>query len=64
MELDKDKCLVTLLEGKNASSGKLPSEKLFKWAYSDEIDMGDEEGDVANYTFKTDDNRTFVINFN
>ena len=32
MELDKDKCLVTLLEGKNASSGKLPSENDIKEA--------------------------------
>ena len=47
-----------------SSFGTLPSKKLFQWAYSDEIDMGDEEGDVANYKFKTDDGRTFVINFN
>ena len=47
-----------------SSFGKLPSKKLFQWAYSDEIDMGDEEGDVANYKFTTDDGRTFVINFN
>ena len=46
------------------SIGKLPSKKLFQWAYSDEIDIGDEEGDVANYKFTTDDGRTFVINFN
>ena len=47
-----------------SSFGTLPNKKLFQWAYSDEIDMGDEEGDVANYKFKTDDGRTFVINFN
>ena len=47
-----------------SSIGKLPSKKLFQFAYSDEIDMGDREEDVANYKFKTDDNRTFVINFN
>ena len=47
-----------------SSFGKLPNKKFFQWAYSDEIDMGDSEGDVANYKFKTDDNRTFVVNFN
>ena len=47
-----------------SSFGKLPNNKFFQWAYSDEIDMGDSEGDVANYKFKTDDNRTFVVNFN
>ena len=47
-----------------SSFGKLPSVELFQFAYSDEIDMGDREEDVANYKFETDDGRTFVINFN
>ena len=47
-----------------SSVGRLPSKKLFQFAYSDKIDMGDQEEDVAHYKFKTDDGRTFVIDFN
>jgi hypothetical protein len=47
-----------------SSIGTLPSKKLFQFAYSDEIDIGDQEEDVAHYKFKTDDGRTFVIDFN